>query len=86
MEKRIYEVPYTLSSHHGPENCTIMLPIIKENCTIILCICGPRIFGYYAFPTKKARLVFLFKTKKPFLENGLESPLIFVFILKGKTK
>ena len=48
--------------------------------------CGPRIFGYYAFPTKKARLVFLFKTKKPFLENGLESPLIFVFILKGKTK
>ena len=39
-----------------------------------------------AFSTKKARLVFLFKTKKPFLENGLESPLIFVFILKGKTK
>ena len=35
MEKRIYEVPYTLSPHHGPENCTIMLPIIKENCTII---------------------------------------------------
>ena len=26
--------------------------------------CGPRIFGYYAFPTKKARLVFLFKKKK----------------------
>ena len=48
-------------------------------------ICGPRIFGYYAFPTKKARLVFLF-LKKPFLENGLELPLIFVFILKGKTK
>ena len=47
--------------------------------------CGPRIFGYYAFSTKKARLVFLFK-KKPFLENGLESPLIFVFILKGKAK
>ena len=47
----------------------------------------PAFFGYYAFPTKKkARLVFLFKTKKPFLENGLESPLIFVFILKGKTK
>ena len=27
-----------------------------------------------------------FYLKKPFLENGLESPLIFVFILKGKTK
>ena len=37
------------------------------------------------FPLKRARLVFLLK-KKPFLENGLESPLIFVFILKGKTK
>ena len=27
-----------------------------------------------------------FYLKKPFLENGLESSLIFVFILKGKTK
>ena len=50
-----------------------------------LTYCGPRIFGYYAFPTKKARLIFFIK-KEPFLENGLESPLIFVFILKGKTK
>ena len=38
MEKRIYEVPCTLSSHHRPENCTRMLCIIKESCTIILCI------------------------------------------------
>ena len=43
-------------------------------------------FWLLCVSTKKARLVFLFKTKKPFLENGLESPLIFVFILKGKTK
>ena len=28
------------------------------------------------FPLKKARLVFYFE--KPFLENGLESPLIFI--------
>ena len=27
----------------------------------------PAFFGYYAFPTKKARLVFIFE--KPFLEN-----------------
>ena len=33
----------------------------------------------------KMRDSFFFK-KKLFLENGLESPLIFVFILKGKTK
>ena len=40
----------------------------------------PHFYGYYAFLTKKARLVFLFKTKKPFLENGLELLLIFVFL------
>ena len=48
-------------------------------------IYGPHSFGYYAFPTEKRRDSF-FYLKKPFLENGLESPLIFVFILKGKTK
>ena len=48
---------------------------------------NPAFLAIMRFPLKKARLVFfLFKTKKPFLENGLESPLIFVFILKGKTK
>ena len=59
-----------------------------ENHFICFSMCGPRIFGYYAFPTKKARLVFLFKKKKKTIlkKNGLESPLIFVFILKGKTK
>ena len=30
MEKRIYEVPYTLSSHHGPENCIIMLKLYNN--------------------------------------------------------
>ena len=48
-----------------------------------LSFCGPRIFGYYAFLTKKMRDSF-FYFKKPFLENGLESPLIFVFFLKEK--
>ena len=38
--------------------------------------CGPRIFGYYAFPTKKTKLVLYFE--KPFLENGLKSPLFFL--------
>ena len=37
---------------------------------------GPHIFGYYVFPIKKAKLVFIFE--KPFLESGLQSPLIFV--------
>ena len=47
----------------------------------------PAFLAIMRFPLKKARLVFFyFKQKKPFLENGLESPLIFVFILKGKTK
>ena len=46
----------------------------------------PAFLGYDAFPTKKARLVFFYLKKESFLENGLESPLIFVFILKGKTK
>ena len=46
----------------------------------------PAFLAIMRFPLKKARLVFLFKKKEPFLENGLESPLIFVFILKGKTK
>ena len=45
----------------------------------------PAFFAIMRFPLKKARLVF-FVIGKPFLENGLESPLIFVFILKGKTK
>ena len=45
----------------------------------------PAFFAIMRFPLKKARLVF-FVVGKPFLENGLESPLIFVFILKGKTK
>ena len=47
----------------------------------------PAFFAIMRFPLKKARLVFLFfYFKKSFLENGLELPLIFVFILKGKTK
>ena len=33
-------------------------------------------FAIMCFPFKKARLVFIFE--KPFLENGLESSLIFV--------
>ena len=37
------------------------------------------------FPLKRRDSFFLLK-KKPFLENSLESPLIFVFILKGKRK
>ena len=40
------------------------------------------IFSYYAFPTKKTRLVSYFE--KSFLENGLESLFIFVLFLKGK--
>ena len=36
----------------------------------------PVFFAIIRFPLKKARLVFYFE--KPFLENGLESPLIFV--------
>ena len=47
----------------------------------------PAFLAIMRFPLKKARLVFKKKKKKkPFLENGLESPLIFVFILKGKIK
>ena len=45
----------------------------------------PAFLAIMRFPLKKVRLVFLF-LKNHFLENGLESPLIFVFILKGKTK
>ena len=63
---------------------TIMM-LIKTTLEGTMGYYGPRIFGYYVFPTKKVRLIFLFK-KKPFLENDLKSPLIFVFILKGKTK
>ena len=44
----------------------------------------PAFFAIMRFPLKRTRLVNYFK--KPFLENGLESPLTFVFILKGKTK
>ena len=36
----------------------------------------PAFFTVMHFPLKKAELVFIFE--KPFLENGLESPLIFV--------
>ena len=46
--------------------------------------CGPRIFQLVRFPLDGRDS--LFDVGKPFLENGLESPLIFVFILKGKTK
>ena len=46
----------------------------------------PAFLAIMRFPLKKTRLVFLFKTKKPFLENGFESPLIFILFLKGKTK
>ena len=46
----------------------------------------PAFLDIMRFPLKRRDSFFLFKTKKPFLENGLESPLIFVFILKGKTK
>ena len=59
---------------------------IPTNRTTMKGTCGPRIFCYYAFPTKKCETRFFILKKKPFLENGLESPLIFVFILKGKTK
>ena len=44
-------------------------------------------FAIMRFPLKRRdSFFFSLKKKKPFLENGLESPLIFVFILKGKTK
>ena len=47
-----------------------------------------RVFGYYAFPTRKGETRFLCycRWKTILKKNGLESPLIFVFILKGKTK
>ena len=44
----------------------------------------PAFLAIMRFPLKRRDSFFLFK--KPFLENGLELPLIFVFILKGKTK
>ena len=50
----------------------------------MLCLCGPRIFGYYTFPIKKKMFVFYFE--KPFLENGLESLLIFVLFSKWENK
>ena len=45
--------------------------------------CGSAFFT--CVPTRMARLAFCV-VGKPFKKNGLESPLIFVFILKGKTK
>ena len=45
----------------------------------------PAFLAIMRFPLKKGETRF-FVVRKPFLENGLESPLIFVFILKGKTK
>ena len=44
----------------------------------------PVFFAITRFPLKRRDSFFYLK--KPFLENGLESLLIFVFILKGKTK
>ena len=44
----------------------------------------PAFLAIMRFQLKRRDSFFYFK--KPFLENGLESPLIFVFILKGKTK
>ena len=49
-------------------------------------IVDPAFFAIMRFPLKRRDSFFYLKQKKPFLENGLESPLIFVFILKGKTK
>ena len=46
----------------------------------------PAFLAIMRFPLKRRDSFFYLKQKKPFLENGLESPLIFVFILKGKTK
>ena len=46
--------------------------------------CGPRNFCYYAFPTKKARLVLYFE--KPFLENGFRSRHLFLFYFKRQNK
>ena len=44
----------------------------------------PAFLAIIYFPLKRRDSFFYFK--KQFLENGLKSPLIFVFILKGKTK
>ena len=51
-------------------------------------IVDPAFLAIMRFPLKRRDSFFYLaiKKKKPFLENGLESPLIFVFILKGKTK
>ena len=46
----------------------------------------PAFLTIMRFPLKRRDSFFNLKIKKPFLENGLESPLIFVFILKGKNK
>ena len=50
-------------------------------------VVDPAFLAIMRFPLKRRDSFFYLKQKKkPFLENGLESPLIFVFILKGKTK
>ena len=67
-------------------------PSAKDHCScapsldLTLTLCGPAFF-HQRVPTRWARLaLYGCVVGKPFEKNGLESPLIFVFILKGKTK
>ena len=47
----------------------------------------PAFLAIMRFPLKRRYSFFFFDVVgKPFLKNGLESPLIFIFILKGETK
>ena len=45
----------------------------------------PAFLAIMRFPLKRRDSLFVL-LENHFLENGLESPLIFVFILKGKNK
>ena len=70
-----------------PEYDELKRDIMEETHSSAYAIVDPAFLVIMRFPLKKARLFFFFfLLENHFLENGLESPLIFVFILKGKTK
>ena len=61
--------------------------VMHSHLTLGYPVVDPAFSAIMRFPLKRRDSFFYFKIKKkPFLENGLESPLIFVFILKGKNK
>ena len=78
-----FEILYFFTNRYKNKNFLIFCKYARifENLFV-----DPAFLAIMRFPLKRRYSFFYLKQKKTFLENGLESPLIFVFILKGKTK